>query len=55
MDFRQWGAVMKESLAKELFEAWWSKYENSNRDKDFAWEAFKKGIKVAEAYWGDKR
>ena len=42
---------MKETLARELFETWWdANYYKSDRDKEFAWKVFKKGIKVAEAY-----
>lgn len=40
---------MKQSKAKELFETWWSVHGKSG-DKNIAWEAFKKGVKVAEAY-----
>jgi len=46
---------MKESIAKESFEAWWSvNYSGLGRDKWLAWIAFKKGVKVAEAYNKEK-
>jgi hypothetical protein len=42
---------MKQSKAKEFFEAWWS-LQDQSKDKNIAWEAYKKGIKIAEAYKG---
>lgn len=45
---------MKESKAKEWFETWWGSH-GMGRDKDLAWEAFKKGVKIAEIFYiGDE-
>ena len=44
---------MKQSLAKELFDTWIETLglpELSDIDKKLMWSAFKKGIKVTEAY-----
>ena len=40
---------IKQSKARELFEAWWS-IHGDGKSEAIAWEAFKKGVKVAEAY-----
>jgi len=41
---------MKPSKAKELFEAWALVNGITGKEKEMAWEAFKKGVKVAEIY-----
>ena len=44
---------MEQSTAKKWFEEWWS-VNGAGRDKDLAWEAFKKGVKIAEIYKDEK-